>query len=233
LGKGEEEELPVNTEKTKRSASMMKSQRLEHVSGNSAESGQGILEYSVIIVLVVIIIISFVALFGVDLFNRFISNRARASEEQSIQATPEPVVNLFETGTQLEVQKTETIRIENCPSSEPYNPEIERKLWLEYDIEFLGQFPASLRPKSIISVQAYYGFTTGGREERTFSLNLEAPPNSMVDYTIEWQRVWKDGDIQIAQSDDSQHAFGYRACVDLDYEITQIEQRTCESIPYP
>jgi hypothetical protein len=211
----------------------MKSQKLEHGSGNFRERGQGILEYSVIIVLVVIIIISFVALFGVDLFNRFISNRARASEEQSIQATPEPVVNLLETSTQTEVLDTETIRITNCPAGEPYVPEIERKLWLEHDIELKGQLPAALRPKSLSSVQAFYGITPGGREERVFALDLEAPSNSMVDYTIEWQRVWKVGDIHITQTDDSPSSITYRASIDLDYEIIGIEQTVCEPTPSP
>lgn len=211
----------------------MKSIKLKHRAENFRESGQGILEYSVIIVLVVIIIISFVALFGVDLFNRFISNRARASEEQSIQATPEPEVNLFETGTQLEVLETETIRVTNCPSGDPYNPEIERKMWMEYNIELEGQLPASLRPRSLTRIQTYYGFTLGTREERVFALNLEAPSNSMVEYTIDWQRVWKEGDIRIAQAGNSQQSATYRTHVDLDYEITGIEQNPCEATPDP
>ncbi len=211
----------------------MKSPKLEHRAGNFRESGQGILEYSVILVLVLIIIISFVALFGVDLFNQFVSNRARASEEQSIQASPEPVVNLNETGTQVELLDTETIRISNCPSGEPYDPEIERKLWMEYDIELQGQLPAPLRAKSITSIQTYYGFTAGAREEREFPLNLEAPPNSVVDYTLTWQVIWKEGDIHIAQADNSQESITYRAWVDLDYEITDIEQNPCEPTPFP
>jgi hypothetical protein len=208
----------------------MKSLKLEHGVKNFRESGQGILEYSVIIVLVVIIIISFVALFGVDLFNRFMSNRARASEEQS---SPEPIVNLYETGTQMEAIETENIRMSNCPTGEPYNPEIERVLWMEYDIDIDGQMPGSLRPLSITSIQAYYGFHLGDREERVFLLNLEAPPNSIVEYTIQWQSVWKEGEVHIVEGDMTQQSLSYRAEVDLDYEITDIEQYPCESTPIP
>jgi type II secretory pathway pseudopilin PulG len=211
----------------------MKSSKLEHGAEGFRENGQGILEYSVIIVLVVIILISFVSLFGVDLFNRFISNRARASEEQTTQASPEPVVNLYETGTDVELVETESIRASNCSEGEPYNPLVERTLGIEYDIELAGQVPASLRSRSITSIQTYYGFTAGERKELQFLLNLEAPLNSMVDYTIDWQRVWKEGTIDFTYSDNTQQSINYRAIVDLDYEITQIDQTQCESTPVP
>lgn len=211
----------------------MKSLLREHEKDNSRESGQGILEYSVIIVLVVIIIISFVALFGVDLFNRFISDRARASEEQSTQVTPEPIVSLLETGTQAEVFKEETIRVSNCPAGEPYMPEVERTNTMEYDIELEGQLSGALRPPSIASIQTYYGFISGAQEERSFTLNLEAPPDSLVDYTVEWQRIWKEGNVQITQADGSQEMYPYRVSVGLEYEITQIEQSPCGSTPSP
>jgi hypothetical protein len=211
----------------------MKSLMREHGTRKSRESGQGILEYSVIIVLVVIILISFVALFGVDLFNRFISNRARASEEQSVQPSPEPVVSLIETGTTVEVIEVENIRIRNCPGDEPYVPDLERKLWIDHEIELEGQFSGASRPRSIASIQRYYGFNAGDREDRTFSLNLEAPTESIVDYTIEWQSILKEGNISITQADGSSEVINYRANVDLEFEITQLEQSPCEAAPTP
>jgi hypothetical protein len=211
----------------------MKSSLKAHESGNSGENGQGFLEYSVIIVLVVIIIISFVALFGVDLFNQFVSNRARANEEQATQATPEPLVELSETGTLAEVFDTETIQIENCPNSDLYNPTIERKFWLEYDIELGNQFAASLRPQVISGLQARYGFTQGTREELTLSLNLEAPPDSVVDYTIDWQYTWNEGNVLVTQSDGSMQSYPYRARTDLEYEIMDMMQSSCEATPTP
>jgi hypothetical protein len=211
----------------------MKSFKREHGTRNSRENGQGILEYSVIIVLVVIILISFVALFGVDLFNQFISNRARASEEQSVQPSPEPVVSLIETGTTVEVIEVENVRIINCPGDEPYVPDIERKLWIEHEIELEGQFPGAFRPRSIASIQRYYGFNAGDRVDRTFSLNLEAPPESIVDYTIEWQRIIKEGDISVTTADSSSEVIKYRANVDLEFEVTHLEQSPCEADPRP
>jgi hypothetical protein len=211
----------------------MKSFKREHGTRNSRESGQGILEYSVIIVLVVIILISFVALFGVDLFNQFISNRARASEEQSVQPSPEPVVSLIETGTTVEVIEVENVRIINCPGDEPYVPDIERKHWIEHEIELEGQFPGAFRPRSITSIQRYYGFNAGDRVDRTFSLNLEAPPESIVDYTIEWQRIIKEGDISVTTADSSSEVIKYRANVDLEFEVTHLEQSPCEADPRP
>jgi hypothetical protein len=211
----------------------MKSFKREHGTRNSRENGQGILEYSVIIVLVVIILISFVALFGVDLFNQFISNRARASEEQSVQPSPEPVVSLIETGTTVEVIEVENVRIINCPGDEPYVPDIERKHWIEHEIELEGQFPGAFRPRSIASIQRYYGFNAGDRVDRTFSLNLEAPPESIVDYTIEWQRIIKEGDISVTTADSSSEVIKYRANVDLEFEVTHLEQSPCEADPRP
>ena len=211
----------------------MKSSLRAHGIGNSSENGQGFLEYSVIIVLVVIIIISFVALFGVDLFNQFVSNRARANDEQATQVPPEPLVELFETGALVEVFDTEIIRIENCPDGDAYNSNIEREHWLEYDIELGDQFSASLRPQVISRLQFLYGFTQGTREERTLSLNLEAPPDSIVDYTIDWQYIWNEGDILVIQPDGSSQSYPYRARTDLEYEIMDMAQSACEATPVP
>jgi hypothetical protein len=211
----------------------MKSSQRAHGIGNSSENGQGFLEYSVIIVLVVIIIISFVALFGVDLFNQFVSNRARANDEQATQVPPEPLVELSETGVRVEVFDIEIIRIENCPDGDAYNSNIEREHWLEYDIEFGNQFSASLRPQVISRLQVLYGFTQGTREERALSLNLEAPPDSIVDYTIDWQYIWNEGDILVTQPDGSSQSYPYRARTDLEYEIMDMTQSACEATPVP
>jgi hypothetical protein len=211
----------------------MKSYLKAHESGNSDENGQGFLEYSVIIVLVVIILISFVALFGVDLFNQFVSNRARANEEQATQAPPEPLVELAETGAQAEVFDTEIIHIENCPDGDPYDPAIERKFWLEYDIELGNQFPASLRSQVISGLQAMYNFTQGTGEEITLSLTLEAPPDSIVDYTIDWQYIWNEGNVLVTQPDGSMQSFPYRARIDLEYLIVDMAQSACESTHAP
>jgi hypothetical protein len=211
----------------------MKSSLKARGSGNSRENGQGLLEYSVIIVLVVIILISFVALFGVDLFNQFVSNRARANHEQATQTPAEPLVELYETGALVEVFETETIHIDNCPNGDLYNPNVERTLWLEYDIELGNQFAANLRSQAIIQLQARYGFTQGTREERTLSLNLEAPPDSAVDYTIDWQYIWNEGNIVVTQPGGSSQSYPYRALTNIEFEIMDIEQSACEATPVP
>jgi hypothetical protein len=211
----------------------MKSSLKARGSRNSGENGQGFLEYSVIIVLVMIIIISFVALFGVDMFNQFIGNRARANDEQTTPTPVEPLVELSETGALAEVFETEIIRIQNCPNAGPYNPNVERKHWLEYEIELGDLLVANLRPQAISQLQALYGFNRGTSEEITLTLNLEATPNSIVDYTVNWQYIWREGDILVTQPNGRLQAYPYRARTDLGYEIVNIEQRTCEATPLP
>jgi hypothetical protein len=211
----------------------MKSSLLTRGRENSGENGQGFLEYSVIIGLVVIIIISFVALFGVDLYNKFLSNRARANEEQGTQIAPEPQVELFETGTLTDIFDTEVIRVENCPGGSPYNPNIERQFWLDYEVELENEFAADLRPQVISKLQDQHGFSVGAREDRTLSLNLGAPPDSIIDYTIAWKYLWNEGNIVITQSDGSWQSYPYRVRTGLEYEIMEIEQLACEATPYP
>lgn len=211
----------------------MKSSLKARGSRNSGENGQGFLEYSVIIVLVMIIIISFVALFGVDMFNQFIGNRARANDEQATPTPVEPLIELSETGALAEVFDTEIIRIQNCPNAGPYNPNVERKHWLEYEIELGDLLVANLRPQAISQLQALYGFNRGTSEEITLSLNLEATPDSIVDYTVNWQYIWSEGDVLVTQPNGRSQAYPYRARTDLGYEIVNIEQRTCEATPLP
>jgi hypothetical protein len=199
----------------------------------SGENGQGFLEYSVIIGLVMIIIISFVALFGVDLYNRFLGDRARASEQQVTQPAPDPLVEVFETGSVAEVFDSEGIRVENCSMDDLFDPNIERQYWLEYEIELGDRFPAYLRPQAITQLQTLYGFKQGSSEERISSLNLEAPPDSIVDYTIDWYYTWTEGNIVITQPDGSAQPYSYRVRVDIKYEILDIDQRACEPTPAP
>jgi len=211
----------------------MKPSLLSRGRAYTGENGQGLLEYSVIIGLVVIIVISFVALFGVDLFNKYIANRARANDEQATQISAEPQVELFETATLVDVFDTEVIRVDNCPSGDPYNPNIDLQMWVEHDVEFGNQFPADLRSQVISMLQDQLGFTMGTREDRTLSLNLVAPPDSRIDYTIAWKYLWNKGNIVITQTDGSSQSYPYRTRFDLDYEIMEIEQLPCEATPNP
>ena len=200
---------------------------------NSDESGQGFLEYSVIIGLLVIIVISFVALFGVDLYNAFFGDRAAANEGEATLTPAEPLLELNETGTLMDIFDTEIIDIENCTDSEPYNPIIERNLRLAYDLELGDDFPPDLRPRVIEELQARAGITLGLTEERPFSLNLEAPPDSRANYTIDWLYTWSEGNITVTQPDGSSQSYTYRLRTDIGYEIANIEQQICEATPYP
>jgi hypothetical protein len=211
----------------------MKTSLKTHDNRKSTENGQGVLEYSVIIVLVVIILISFVALFGVDLFNQFVSNRAKANDQPATQAPAEPLVELSEIGALAEVFETEIIRIENCPNGDVYNPNLERQYWLEYEIELDNQITPDLRPQVISGLQSLYSFTQGSREELTLSLNLEAPPDSIVDYTIDWQYIWNEGNVLVTQAEGTSQSYLYRARTDLEYLIVDMAQRACETTPAP
>ncbi|MFO7624364.1 MAG: hypothetical protein R6V73_08430 [Anaerolineales bacterium] len=211
----------------------MKTSLKAHDNRKSTENGQGVLEYSVIIVLVVIILISFVALFGVDLFNQFVSNRAKANDQPATQAPAEPLVELSEIGALAEVFETEIIRIENCPNGDVYNPNLERQYWLEYEIELDNQITPDLRPQVISGLQSLYSFTQGSREELTLSLNLEAPPDSIVDYTIDWQYIWNEGNVLVTQAEGTSQSYLYRARTDLEYLIVDMAQRACETTPAP
>jgi hypothetical protein len=211
----------------------MKTSLKAHGSRKSTENGQGVLEYSVIIVLVVIILISFVALFGVDLFNQFVSNRARANEQPATQEPVEPLVELSEIGALAEVFETETIRTENCLNSDSYNPTIERQYWLEYEIELDNQIPPDLRPQVISGLQSLYNFSQGSREELTLSLILEAPPDSIVDYTIDWQYIWNEGNVLVTQAEGDSQSYLFRVRTDLEYLIVDMARSACAITPAP
>lgn len=206
---------------------------IARVSKKSSECGQGFLEYSVIIGLLVIIVISFVALFGVDLYNTFFGDRAAANEGQTTPTPVEPLVELNETGILMDIFDTEIIDIENCPEGDPYNPIVERNFRLEFDLELDDQLSPDLQPLAIEELQARLAITLGLVEERTFSLNLEAPPDSKVIYTIDWLDSWSEGNITVTQSDGSFQAYPYRVRTDIGYEIADIEQQSCAVTPNP
>ena len=211
----------------------MKTSLVARGSRISGEDGQGFLEYSVIIGLLVIIVISFIALFGVDLYNVFLGDRAAANEEQATPTPAEPLVELYESGTVMDVFDTEIILIENCSDSASYNPNIERSIKLEFDLDLDDQFPPDLRPRAVEELQTQLGMTLGLTEERTLSLNLEAPPDNRVNYTIDWQQTWSEGYITVTQPDGGSQSYTYRVRSDVGYEIANLEQQNCEATPTP
>jgi heme/copper-type cytochrome/quinol oxidase subunit 2 len=182
------------------------------------ESGQGLVEYALIIVLVVLAIVFFTVRSCM---------RKNRNDPEPTPAQGDPAIDIVGMGTEAQIIDTETVPLYNCDNSNTYELELERVRKVTHDITVGGEAQGGIDGIIVGKLQGRYGFEEGQTEERSYTVHLTAAPNSWTEYTIEWKYIWRTGEARLTHEDGSVESIPYRIRAAIEFEIVNIEHKNC------
>ncbi len=169
--------------------------------------------------------IGFVWLFGIDLIGS-------GYEGNKPHPTPvfqgEPILDILESGTSVDIVDTEVVPLYNCNNSTEYGVDIERTRSIEYVVNVGGEITSEIQHVVSLGIQGHYGVENGQTEDRSYTIHLTAAKDSWVEYTINWRYVWREGQAFLTLQDGTEEAYPYQVRSAIEFEIAQIEQKECE-----
>ncbi len=199
-----------------------KSHRLSY---NTHQSGQGLVEYALVLILVGIVVVA-----AITLIKRWTSEPTTNSNLESTQPAEvigEPALDILDLGDEAELVESETIPLFNCNNRTEYQLAVERSRRIEHLVLITGQFDAGLQEIAVLKLQGQYGIQSGNAEDRKYTVHLTAPANSWVEYTIHWRYLWRVGELTMTMSDGNKQTLPYRVRSGMEFSIVNIEQKDC------
>ena len=197
----------------------MNNPNLSKTNHQPGERGWGLLEYALIAGLLALTLMSVYLVFGPDIRN-FLGSLFRREPAA-------PQIEIVVSGETNEAIDVEVIPLRNCESTEELNTDVERSRQFQHkfilDLELEEEIARVLTQR----LEEYYGFKDGQPEERRYSINLTAPASSGVDYTLEWQNKWDEGQIIITWPEGEQDNISYQALTSVEFMFTNIQQIAC------
>lgn len=201
------------------------------------ESGQGLIEYALILILIAVVI--YAAVKAVPTVVGWFSNDNNSA---STVSTPIPQVfpdesaieKLVETGKIVEIIETETTTTNNCGSSTATEIQTQRTRNVEHlvvlegqggivigDVEF-AQIPALKLLK--VSLEGKYGIQDKQIEQRTYSIKFITNPAKLATHTVAWKYTWYTGEATVKFQDSTEQIYKYKVRALLEPETTSIDQ---------
>jgi Flp pilus assembly pilin Flp len=185
------------------------------------ESGNGVLEYGLLLGLLVIALIAVYAVFGPDIRD-FLGNLLRREEPPGQQFM---VIEMEETFTVID---QEVISLRNCDNPEDLGETVERvrqhtgMYFIDAEIDF------ALLEVLLDQLEQYYGINVGELVEQRYTIPISADPNSAVDYTVEWQEIWGEGEIVVeGPANGDEETYPYYALKGIEFSIEDIQPVAC------
>ncbi len=185
------------------------------------ESGQGLVEYGLILIILVLLV------FGVTKLWGWAKNRISPSTPPLTSG--EPLLDIVELGVNAEIIDSEKIPLYNCNNASDYQLEVQRSRQVQHQISVEGQLQSGIGQIINIGLQGHYGIENGQSEERSYTVHLTAPANSWVEYTIEWRYVWREGEIRVDSPDGSKQIYPYRVRSGIEFNISNIITKDCNN----
>jgi hypothetical protein len=195
------------------------------LSYNTRQSGQGLVEYALVLILVGIVVVA-----AITLIKRWFFEPTSSSDLDSTQPAEvigEPALDILDLGDEAELVESETIPLFNCNNRTEYQLAVERSRRIEHLVLINGQFDAGVEEIAVLKLQGQYGIQNGTTEERKYTIHLTAPANSWVEYSIHWRYLWRVGELKMTLSDGSKQTFPYRVRSGMEFSIVNIEQKDC------
>ncbi|RPI33457.1 MAG: hypothetical protein EHM70_05930 [Chloroflexota bacterium] len=192
--------------------------------GWNRESGQGTLEYGIVAGLIVIAIISLIALFGPDV-RLWLEERREAASEESTRDDLQ--IEVREGNNYAEIIDTETISASNCTSSAILMTDEVRVRQVEYAINTAEIPDRQVEDAVLLQLLGFYGLETALPVEKTYTIHISVDPTSRADYHVNWEYLWREGEVVVTLSDGAEQTYSYQVRTGLNFDIADIVQRSC------
>lgn len=200
------------------------------------ESGQGLVEYGLILIIIAAIVVCAFVYWPVPYLQARLS---KDKNEVQQPATPRlsgegDIKEIVETGSVVEIFDIETTLTNNCENSTPTEVETQRVRTLEHVVIIEGTGGASLGYIEVIkgSLEVKYGIQNKQAEASSYKIKFSTAANRQAIHTVTWKYTWSIGNAIVRLPDGSEEAYLYKVRTALEPETTS-QEVNCEQTIRP
>jgi Flp pilus assembly pilin Flp len=208
------------------------------------ESGQGLVEYALILVLIVILCVG--AYYGGSALLKWYQSR-NTSPTNTSAPTSAPAISsegeiesIAQTGSTVEVIENETTTTNNCFSSNSTEIQTQRARSVEHLVVIEGQGGVTVGDVQLaqmpllqvlkISLEGKYGVQDKQTEQRTYTIKFTTGANKWATHSVSWKYTWYIGEAKVKFPDGTEQIYTYKVRALLEPETISIE-KDCSQMP--
>lgn len=191
------------------------------------ESGQGLVEYALILVLIAVVAFAIFVWPIPKLWKRPPGGNGNTATATTEIRNESEIKEIIETGSIVQIVETETTSTNNCKNSSPTEIETQRIRAVEHVVTIEGTGSVSIDVPVLqlvtVGLEGKYGVQDKQTEQRSYTVKFITGPNRQAIHTVVWKYTWRSGNVIVRLPDESEEIYTYKVGVSLEPEITSTE----------